>query len=61
MLMLGGTLAEIAANQFASRNTVKSQVRTNHQKLHVSTRTEVTEIMRRFVQQRGESPVFDQQ
>ena len=58
--MLGGTLEEIAANQFVSRNTVKSHVRTSHLKLHVSTRTEATEIMRRFVQQRGESPVFDE-
>ena len=60
VLMLGGALKEIAANQFVSRNTVKSHVRTSHQKLHVSTRTEATEIMRRLVQQRGESPVFDE-
>ena len=60
MLMLGRTLEGIAANQFASRNIVKSHVRTSRQKLHVSTHTEATEIMRRFVQQRGESPVFDE-
>ena len=59
MLILSRTLKGIAANQFASRNIVKSHVRTSHQKLHVSTRMEATEIMRRFVQQRGESPVFD--
>ena len=60
VLSLGGTLEEIAATQFVSRNTVKSHVRTIYQKLHVGTRAQATEIMKRFGQQLLENPAVDE-
>jgi len=47
-LSIGGTLEEIAANQYVSRNTVKTHVRLIYRKLHVNTRADAALVMKRF-------------
>jgi DNA-binding CsgD family transcriptional regulator len=55
-LSVGGTLEEIAASQYVSRNTVKTHVRLIYKKLHVNTRAAAALVMKRFGEQLVESP-----
>jgi DNA-binding CsgD family transcriptional regulator len=47
----GGTLEEIAASQYVSRNTVKTHVRLIYKKLHVNSRAGAAQILERFGEQ----------
>jgi DNA-binding CsgD family transcriptional regulator len=55
VLVLGGTLEEIAVSQYVSRNTVKTHVRIIYRKLHVNTRVGAALVMKRFGEQLVES------
>ncbi len=50
----GGTLEEIAASQYVSRNTVKTHVRLIYKKLHVNSRAGAAQILERFGEQLAE-------
>jgi DNA-binding CsgD family transcriptional regulator/tetratricopeptide (TPR) repeat protein len=55
VLSSGGTLEEIAAKQYVSRNTVKTHVRLIYKKLHVNSRAGAAHVLQRFGEQLAES------